>query len=196
NYQKFKKDGMPESVHLIEWPGINKKQIKKDLEEKMQKTREIVALALTERASVGIKTRQPLQSLKVKNVKLKLDSELLDLIKEEVNVKEVVFDNKIKKEVELDTEISSELKEEGTIREIIRNIQEMRKKAGLKPKDEILVSYSGADELTNILKKNRDFILKEGKVKDLIFEGLKEGFDMEKEVAINGQNILLAIKKI
>ena len=196
NYQKFKKDGMPESVHLIEWPGVNKKYIMNDLEEKMQKVREIVALTLTERASVGIKTRQPLQSLKVKNVKLKFDSGLLDLIKEEVNVKEVVFDNKIKKEVELDTEISAELKEEGTVRELIRNIQEMRKKAGLKPKDEILVSYSGSGELGNILAKNRDFILKEARVKDLISGEAQEGFDMEKEVAIGGQNILLVIKKI
>jgi len=145
---------------------------------------------------VGIKTRQPLQKLKVKNVKLKLDPELLGLIKEEVNVKEVVFDNKIKKEAELDTEISLELKEEGTVREIIRNIQEMRKKAGLKPKDEILVNYSGSNELAGILAKNRDFVLKEAKVKDLISGGAKEGFDTEKEVTIDGQNILLAIKRI
>ncbi|OGZ19218.1 MAG: hypothetical protein A2Z68_00785 [Candidatus Nealsonbacteria bacterium RBG_13_38_11] len=195
NYQRFRKEGMPQSIHLFDWPEVDKKHIKKELEEKMQKAREIVALALTERSALGIKTRQPLQKLKVKNVKLKLDPELLELIKEEVNVKEVVFDNKIEKEVELDTEISSELKEEGTVREIIRNIQEMRKRAGLKPKDEILVSYSGNNELGNILQKNRDFILKEAKVKDLISEGAREGFDMEKEVIVDGQNILLAIKR-
>ncbi|MBM3257682.1 MAG: class I tRNA ligase family protein, partial [Candidatus Nealsonbacteria bacterium] len=196
NYQRFRKEGMPESVHLIEWPEINKKAINKELEEKMQKTREIVNLALAERSAAGIKTRQPLQGLKVKNTKLKIGSELLDLIKEEVNVKEVVFDNKIEKEVELDKEISAELKEEGTVREIIRNIQEMRKKAGLKPKDEILVNYSGAGELAGILQKNRDFILKEAKVKELVSDRLEEGFDTEKEVVIDGQNILLAIKRI
>jgi len=196
NYQRFRNQEMPESMHLADWPLADKKRINKELEEKMQKTREIVALALTERSSAGIKTRQPLQSLKIKNAKLKFDAELLDLIKEEVNVKEVVFENKIEKEVELDTEISAELKEEGLIREIIRNIQEMRKKAGLKPKDEIQVSYSGSEELGNLLQKNREFVLKEAKVKDLVFVVEKEGFDTEKEVVIDGQNISLAIKKI
>ncbi len=66
NYQKFRKDGMPESIHLVSWPETNRKFIRKDLEKKMQKVREIVALALAERAKATIKVRQPLSNLKVK----------------------------------------------------------------------------------------------------------------------------------
>jgi len=191
---KIKKD--PESVHLCNYPKPLKRLINPGLEKMMKKTREIVVLALAERAKTGIKVRQPLASLKIKNQKSKIkNKELLDLIKEEVNVKKIIFDSKIKKEVELDTKITPELKEEGIIREIVRNIQEMRKKAGLKPKDKILVRYSGNDDLNKILTKNKNFILKEAKIKNLILgEKLKETFDVEKEIKIDQQNLWLAIK--
>ena len=39
------------------------------------------------------------------------------MIKDELNVKEIIFDDKISGEVELDTEITPELKEEGDLRE-------------------------------------------------------------------------------
>jgi len=213
------------SVHLEDWPKVDKKLINKKLEKKMEKVREIVALALAERAKVGIKVRQPLsklkvksqklkvksQKLKVKSQKLKVENELIHLIKDEINVKEIVFDSKIKGEVELDTEITPQLKEEGIIREVIRQIQEMRKKAGLKPKDKILVRYLGSSDLNKILVKNKNFILKEAKIKNLILglrpphhppakggppEKLKETFDVEKEIKVDQEKLYLAIKKL
>jgi isoleucyl-tRNA synthetase len=115
-----------------------------------------------------------------------------------VNVKEVVFDPKIEGDVELDTEITPELKEEGILREIIRNIQEMRKQAGLKPRDKILVKYFGDTEINRVLAKNENFILKEAKIKFLIFgeKLVKEVFDFEKQTKVDNQNLWLAIKKI
>jgi len=67
----------------------------------MKNVREIVALSLSERSSIGIKIRQPLALLKIKNqsAKIKNNKELLNLIKEEVNVKEIIFDSKIEKEI-------------------------------------------------------------------------------------------------
>jgi len=188
------------SVHLEDWPKADKKSIDKKLEEKMGKIREIIALSLAERAKSSIKVRQPLSSLKIKDEKLKskIGKELLDLIKEEVNVKEVVFDGKIKTMVGLDTEITPELKEEGIIREIIRNIQEMRKKANLKPKDKIQVWFSGVNALNEIILKNKEFILEEARVKDLdLIPGEKGGrvYDAENEIKIDQQNLWLAIKK-
>ena len=96
----------------------------------MKKVRRVVSLGLEERAKAGIKVRQPLNKLKVKSEKLK--DEYIILIKDEVNVKEVSFEEKTANEVELDTEITPELKEEGDLREIIRQIQDLRKKEGLK----------------------------------------------------------------
>ena len=203
-YQRLKPDvkrrstsGFDRSVHLEDWPEVNKKLINNQLEKKMLKVREVVTLALAERAKAGIKVRQPLQKLKIKNGKLKIDKQLLELIKDEVNVKEIVFDRKIKKEVELDIEITPELKEEGMIREVIRNIQEMRKIAGLKPRDKILAGYSCALELSQILAKNKEFILREAKVKDLIFgEKNKETLDLGKEIKVDQQILWLTIKKV
>ena len=159
------------------------------LEEKMEKVRETVALALAERAKAGIKVRQPLQELKIKE---KIDKELLDLIKEEINVKKITFGKSLK----LDTKITPALKEEGIIREVIRQIQEMRKKAGYKPRHRILVRYSGPSNLNEILNKNRKFVQGEAKVKTFRSGKKPEHvFDIEKEMKIDQQILWLAIKK-
>ena len=185
------------SVHLEDWPKVEKGLINQELEEKMKKVREIVAMALAERAKVSIKVRQPLSKLKIKNEKLKIDDELINLIKEEVNVKEIVFDEKLEKEIELTTEITPELREEGIIREVIRNIQEMRKKANLTPKDRILIQYSALPSLSDILKKNQNTILKETLANSLEFISKeKASFDEEKEIMINQEKLWLAIKKL
>jgi len=135
-YQTLKRKGMPESIHLCDWPKADKKMIKKDLEGKMEEVRKIVALALAKRAEKGIKVRQPLAALKVSSFKIH-DSGLLNLIKDEVNVKKVVFDKKIKEGVELNAKITPQLKAEGQARELIRQIQDLRKKKELKPQEKI-----------------------------------------------------------
>ncbi len=196
-YRKLKSEiSNFKSVHLEGWPKTDKKLINQKLEKKMERVREVVTKGLAERAKAKIKVRQPLARLEVKDLRLKLEVELLDLIKEEVNVKEIVFDSKIKGEAELDTRITPELREEGIIREIIRQIQEMRKIAGFKPKDKILLNYFGSDELNRILEKNKNFILREGKIKNLAQkEKEKELFAAEKETVVDRQKLWLAIKK-
>jgi len=178
------------SVHLENWPKVNKKLIDKKLERKMEKVREIVSQVLAERQKAKIKVRQPLKELQITNYWLKKEPELIELIKEEVNVKNISFG----KEFRLDTKITPELKEEGIIREIVRHIQEMRKEASLKPKDKILVGYLGGEYISEILEKNKDSILGEARVLDL---KKKEGkFDLEKEVKVENEKIILAIKKV
>jgi isoleucyl-tRNA synthetase len=189
-YQKLRRDDMPESVHLLDWPKADKR-IDRELEEKMARVRGIVALALAERAKVGIKVRQPLPLLKIRDVKIKLEGELLGLIKDEVNVKEIVFNEKLEKEIELDVQITPEQKEEGTVRDIIRSIQKMRKEAGLMPEDEILVNFSGDKDLEDILWRNKEKVLSEGRIRDLA-----EGKESENKVKIGGKEISIEIKKI
>ena len=162
----------------------------------MEQVREVVAKSLAERAKAKIKVRQPLNKLIIKNYELRKETELLDLVKEEVNVKEIVFDSGIKGEVELDTEITPELKEEGVTRDVIRQIQEMRKIAGFKPKDKILLNYFGSDELNRILERNKNFILREGKINNLTQkEKAEDAFAVEKEIMVDQQKLWLAIKK-
>lgn len=152
-YQAINFNG-PMSVHLCDFPKADSKLINKDLEGKMTKVREIVSLALAKRAETGIKSRQPLLELRIKNHELSKEKELINLIKDEVNIKEVVFNKQMKEEVELNTKITEELRREGEDREGIRNVNNIRKKMGLTSKDEIIIDlgYSPAD-LDNFKKE-------------------------------------------
>lgn len=179
------------SVHLEDWPRVRKKLIDKNLEEKIEKAREIVSRALSERVRAKIKVRQPLKELKITNYELQNEKVLLELIKDEVNVKEITFGNEFK----LDTEITPQLKEEGIVREVVRQIQEVRKEVGLKPKDRALLSLVCSDNLREVLIKNKDFILKVTRVKDFTFEKL-EKFDLQKEIKVDEEILTLFIKKI
>ncbi len=198
-YQNLKTEKMPESVHLCDWPKVNKKLIDDGLEDKMDEVRSVVNLALAERSEKGIKVKQPLSKLKVRNTKLKIrdNKELLDLVKDEVNVKEVIFDSKIDKETELDAKITDELKSEGSAREVVRHVQDMRKSAGLKPADRIAVYFSCEDKLTKLLEKNKEYILREIRAGDFYLNSEKQAqFDLEKEVEVDSQKLLIAVKKI
>ena len=198
-YQNLKTNNMPESVHLCDWPQLKEKNhTDLKLEAKMDEARSIVNLALAERSEKGIKVRQPIALIKIKNTTLNIEGEkeILELIKDEVNTKKIIFDAKIKSVIELDTKITQELKEEGIIRDVIRCIQDMRKKIGLKPEDKVLVFFSGELIINKILEKNKEFILKEIKAKDFCLgeiPGLK--IDIEKEIEIDQQKLLLKIKK-
>jgi isoleucyl-tRNA synthetase len=171
-YQQTKSDEMPESVHLCGWPTLDKKKINKDLEEKMQEVRNVVNLALAERIAKGIKVKQPLALLKIKNIKLKIkdNSELLGLIKDEINVKEIIFDKNIANEVELDANITEELREEGILRDIIRLVQGARKKQDLVPQDKIFVELSVSQKVKSIIEKNKEFLLKEFRATEIFLE--------------------------
>ncbi len=192
-YQRI--GGKRSSIHLEDWVKIDKKFIDKKLEQKMDTAREIVTQALSQRAKAEIKIRQPLASFKVQSSKFKVqnDKELLELIKDEINVKEIVFGGSMK----LDTKITRELREEGIVRDVIRQVQGMRKKAGYKPKHRILVRYSGTEQLNAILMRNKDFIVKELRADDFL-EGdrPKRVFNIERETTIDNQKLWLGIRKI
>ncbi|KXZ39578.1 Isoleucyl-tRNA synthetase [Alkalithermobacter thermoalcaliphilus JW-YL-7 = DSM 7308] len=79
------------SVHLSDYPTVNESLIDNEVEEKMDLVRDLVGLGRASRESVKIKVRQPLQKVIVDGKYEQLISDLVDLIKEELNVKEVVF---------------------------------------------------------------------------------------------------------
>jgi len=81
-----------ESVHLDYYPKVNQKLIDKKLEQKMDLVRDLVALGRASRESVKIKVRQPLQEVLIDGKYEDVISDIVDLIKEELNVKEVVFE--------------------------------------------------------------------------------------------------------
>jgi isoleucyl-tRNA synthetase len=151
-FQSLKTSSNAESVHLENWPDMSKIKFDAELIEKMKRVRATVTSALELRQKTGIKVRQPLAKLTIAE---NFSPELLSIIADEVNVKEI----KTGESLQLDTEISDELKAEGMAREIIRAVQDVRKKENLNPTDIVSLSVCTDDFLKNILEQNQKNIL-------------------------------------
>jgi len=130
-----------DSVHLQDWPSVAEKFLRPALEKKMSRVREAVALGHAQRKAKQIGVRQPLPKLVIYNSNFKnFEKGLIQLIKEELNVKEIeIKASKGKLKVELDTQITPELKKEGEARQLIRQIQLLRRQQGLKLRDKVIV---------------------------------------------------------
>ncbi len=134
-FQKLHVENDPESVHLASWPKGEKLDLKaKQTLAGMKDVRHLTTQALEARSKANMKIRQPLSKL---TVRAELTKEFLDILGEEVNVKEVVRDNSMNMDVVLDINLTPELIEEGEVREIVRGIQELRKEKNLKPGDQM-----------------------------------------------------------
>ena len=77
----------PESIHLDSWPEVDEKVIDKELEKEMDLAYKIVKLGRSARNSVNIKNRQPLSEMLISIDTL--PEYYTDIVKEELNVKEV-----------------------------------------------------------------------------------------------------------
>ncbi len=183
------------SVHLEDWPKVDKKLIDKDLIEAMVEIRKIASAALELRGNRGIKVRQPLSELRIKNSELKDKKELLGILADEINVKKIIFDLKIGGEIELDTKITPELKAEGLLREMARAMQDIRKEAGFLPKDKIDLWLEVPVEIRSAIEKNIKEFKEKISAKNVYFNRTDK-FDAEAETKINGSSIWAGIKKI
>jgi len=154
----------------------------------MQKARDLVSLALKARMSSGIKVRQPLALLKIKT---KLGNEYLELIKGEVNVKEVVYEKNLKNNIELDTKLTPELKKEGQLRELIRRIQDLRKKKGLNPKQKVTLVINANENGETLIKKFENEIKKVTSLEEIKFNDVARG----EEIKIDDLQFEIAIQK-
>ena len=154
-----------ESVHLADWPKLDEKKIDGPLEEEMKLTQKIVEMVHSKRKEFQIKVRQPLPELKVQNSKLKIRNEAVSLIMDEVNIKKIVFEEgEGELSVDLNTTITEELREEGEAREIVRAIQQERKKLG-----------TTLDEKVNVILEKWPRIFEDYIKKNALVDSLKKG---------------------
>jgi isoleucyl-tRNA synthetase len=140
-YQKVKGEDDEESVHLASWPEQGTFDLK--LVADMNEVRDVVSLGLEKRQKAGIKVRQPLAKAMTKS---KTAVDFAELVCDELNVKEVVFKPTQTELIELDTELTDDLRDEGELRDLIREIQDLRKQAGLNPKDEAVLTVDSSKQ--------------------------------------------------
>lgn len=207
-----------ESVHLADWntaAGYAELSAQEsELLNKMAVLREIVELGLSARKEANIKVRQPLAYLAYKfktsaaaGVEPQsLGAELEKILGQELNVKEIQFapelaelpDSKFKESADvavlLGTALTPELREEGLARELERQVQDLRKKFGLKVGELIDLYYETKDaELETALVTRFD------RKKTYVMQVKKElevEPDEEIQVEIESKPIWLGIVKI
>lgn len=183
------------SVHLEEWPQSHSMEhVTHNIMNEMAMVRKIVELGLAKRDEAGIKIRQPLLELRITNCELR--DEQVALVADELNVKNVVCkkgEGNI--EVELNTEISDELKLEGTKRDLVRAINNLRKDVGLTIQDRAEIYFKSDDKMIKeVFDKMKAEILKDT-LSTEIHEGVVEDVNLQKEIKINDAKIVLGIKK-
>ncbi|HKL24228.1 MAG TPA: class I tRNA ligase family protein [Candidatus Nanoarchaeia archaeon] len=188
-YSEFSKD----SVHLSSWPKSQKGKIDKKLEKEFEKAFYVIENGLSERDRKGVGLRWPLRKAIIKG-EPGFSDEMNEIIKSELNVKELVFDDseEEKVRVELDTEMDEELRTEGYAREISRKVQAFRKKLGLDKKDKVKTYIGVDDEFKNVLKKQSDFIKQRTNSEELIITTDEE---LKKENFKNVMNFVIKDKR-
>jgi isoleucyl-tRNA synthetase len=149
--------GELESVHLDAWPEVQ--NANQEVLEKMGTTRALVSRALQHRADAGIPVRQVLNEVLIHLPSGELDEAYRALIADEVNVKTVVVTKGEELAAFLDLKLTPELVREGTVREIVRHINDLRKKTGLTINDRIAIYVSGNEEIKLAAEEHKQALL-------------------------------------
>ena len=137
-----------ESVHLNSWP--EGRRVNEIIVSEMAQARHYIAEGLALRAAAKIKVRQPLSSITVP----RLSEDYVEIFKEELNVKEVLWGDG----VALDTVITDELHQEGLARDVIRMVQNARKQAGLEVDDRITLYLHSSGNLAQAIVTHKQAI--------------------------------------
>lgn len=208
-WSKMVNDG---SVHLKDWPEAG--EIDEEILSKMDATRMIISMGMMQRMKDDefgkIKIRQPLPYVEIDS-SANLDEAYNDMIKEELNVKEIkLIRGNIKSTLEnghhiiltanfsvtvrLNKVITPELRAEGLMREIIRHIQATRKKVGLNVDDRIELNFTSENaEVLDAFKKFEQEISKE--VLATKVEISEDELDFTQTVKVEGSEAKISLKK-
>ncbi len=191
-YQNFSKD----SVHLSSWPKADEKKIDVKLEKEFDYALKIIEAGFAERDKVQIGLKWPLAKAVVSCDK-KLDKNILEIVKNQLNVKKIELKSGENIGVELDTVLTPELEAEGYAREMSRQVQAFRKKLGLEKKDKIELVIVTDDKFKEILEKQKNFIIQRTNSKKLkIVTTDKERFKNKTYFKIKDKKGTINISKV
>jgi len=108
-----------------------------------------------------------------------LEDGYVELIKDEVNVKNVTAQENLGSEVELDTKITPALKAEGEHREFMRELQDKRKKMGLAPGDKMVMSIEEIYKKYKIMPNLQEHMLRVAAVASIICDNFEDQLPKE-----------------
>ena len=178
-----------QSVHLSEFPVARAEAYDEHLEQEMAVARRFVEQGLAARDAARIKVRQPLRALAVPGEPLPED--IAAIVRDELNVKALQFGAQ---EVLLDTEMDEELRAEGLAREVVRLVNDLRKKAGLKVEDRILLRWDAEDGvLSGALERWTDYLAREVLAVE-VERGRGPGMT-EADAKVEGEPLWIGLKK-
>lgn len=184
----------PESVHLCDFPKADKAYINKWLEDGMRDVLNVVVLGRAARNKANIKNRQPLRKL-LYNGKRELSKELREVVKDELNVKDVEISNEENEFVtyELKPQLKTLGPKYGALLGKIRNIL-------VEKNNEIIAAIKSGHPFKTLID-NKDVELQEDDL--LINVKNKEGFSSESDgettvvldTALNDELILEGVER-
>ncbi len=186
------------SVHLADYPTAKKELVEPLIEEKMDLVRDLVGLGRAARAECQIKVRQPLQEVIVDGKYEPMIADLVPLMKEELNVKEVIFEKDLNKFMEFNLKpnfkvagpiLGSKIKKLGKcLAELDASVVAPKLEAGESIeveidgetieliKDYVLITISAKEGFTVNMYNNLFVILDTTLTQELIDEGLAREF--------------------
>jgi isoleucyl-tRNA synthetase len=178
------------SVFEIGWPSFEENLIKKELEEEFEYAKEFLEGILALREKAKIKIRQPLREayipFDVGDAKSMIET-LANIKEVKVGVKEGLLEGETRfGKVYLNTSLDKELLVEGEFRELVRTIQEERKKRKMNVWDKIKLKIRESETSLNILEKFGDRLMEEVGAESILVEKDVEG----KEVEIYNEKIV------
>jgi isoleucyl-tRNA synthetase len=174
----------------------------------------VSSLGRAARSSAGIKVRQPLAKVIISGIS---EGEREGMgatgpqILEELNVKEICFENdeaylkrladdrkvEIAKEgdlsIAIDIQITPELADEGMARELVHRLQTMRKQAGFDIADYINTYYQGGENLERVIEKHADYIKQETLSRNITAGIPKDAYKESYRIA--GEEITLGVER-
>lgn len=170
-----------ESVHLADFPVCNNDLIDKKIEEKMDLVRDLISIGRNVREENKIKVRQPISEILLDKRNEKIIDNLTDLIKEELNVKEVVFASNLSEYMNFT--VKPNFKEVGKI--FGKNIKEFSDKLLELTNEDISLLEEGKTINMTIDNTNYEVDLNMVDIRISSKEGFATGMDGNKFVILN-----------
>jgi valyl-tRNA synthetase len=152
----------PQSIHLCNFPEASQ-DVNDKLLDQVEQMKSILEQGFKLRDMAKIKVRQPLLALGIQGIEL--EEWMKQIIMTEINVKEV--NSHLYPEISLtqgmmtiglNTQITPELQAEGIIREIIRNLQIVRKNMRLSKEQRVSIIIDAPQNIQQLIQSHQETI--------------------------------------